>query len=511
MATAERFRDLELSRALELAAAGARGVHHLAEPVIQRALDIEPEGDGLQDIEHFVFLMQENRSFDHYFGTMSGVAGFGDSSTAFSQKGFTPGVGPTPDGVLMPFRLDIARGSTLGGTVINDPNHSWAVQHESWHDGAMDQFLAAHLKSDQDGNGPATMGYYRQEDIPVHWALANAFTICDHYHCSVLGPTDPNRLYWMTGTIDPERQHGGPLLNTPPLPRPHSFSWPTYPEALQAAGVSWKLYRDQSLSTLSHIFLGGMLDWFKAFDPGTPAGQALCDLGVNPSFPQDFRQDVKDGTLPSVSWIIPSVFTCEHPALPPALGALGILEVMQILTSNRDLWSKTALIISYDENGGFFDHVPPPVPPLGTPGEFVAPPIAGVEDADGIAGPIGLGFRVPCLVISPFSRGGRVAHEVFDHTSQLRLLETRFGVPVTTLSPWRRAAVGDLTSAFSFNDPPADAPPLLPPPPKGEIFKVVEHSVEILLDTIGIGKPFDVPPNAMPVQDTEPLRPPAGT
>src|SRR6202008_2428963 len=124
----------------------------------------------------------------------------------------------------------------------------------------------------------------------------------------------------------------------------------------------------------------------------------------------------------------------------------------------------TALFISYDENGGFFDHVPPPVAPPGTPGEYLTvSPLP--QAASGIAGPVGRGFRVPCLVVSPFSRGGLVCSDPFDHTSLLRFIETRFGVEVPNLSAWRRRVTGDLTSAFNFAAPPTARRPA-PPVPK---------------------------------------------
>src|SRR5580704_3040645 len=446
-----------LSRAAVLrAVARAEGLTALRDwggRVLERAHRADPAGSGsLADIEHFVLLMQENRSFDHYFGTMSGVRGFGDASPAFRQRGYEPGTGVSPDGYLMPFRLDTRRGATLDGDAINDPVHDWGPQHQAWNNGAMDQWVKVHVAASGPANGPAVMGYYDAEDIPVHRALADAFTICDHYFCSMLGPTDPNRLYWISGTIDPDGEHGGPLLYTPHVPPVAAYSWPTYPEQLQAAGVSWKVYQDQGIEILSRRYLTGMLSSFKAFSggPGTPLGRR----GLAPVYPDDFRRDVEANTLPAVSWVIPSLLSCEHPALPPAFGAAGIIRLLDILTANPAVWEKTALIVSYDENGGFFDHVPPPVPPPGTPGEFVTAPLAGVAQAEGTAGPIGLGFRVPCLVISPYTRGGLVASEVLDHTSQLRLLERRFGVPVTTLTPWRRATVGDLTSAFNFATPP---------------------------------------------------------
>jgi phospholipase C len=484
---------------------GFRLLREVSGPIIERAHAVNPAGSGsLDDIEHIVLLMQENRSFDHYFGTLSGVRGFDDPSPAFEQRGYAPGIGPTPTGWLNPFRLDVTHGATLDGDAINDPTHDWGPQHRSWNGGAMDQWVNAHIAADGPANGPATMGYYTRADIPVHYALADAFTICDHYHCSVMGPTDPNRLYWISGTIDPEGEHGGPLLETPWVPKQASYSWRTYPEALQEAGVSWKVYQDQSLEVLSRSFLSGMLERFTAFhgDPSSP----LEKRGIAPSYPAEFRHDVANGTLPAVSWVVPSLLTCEHPAVPPAFGAVGIMQVLDILTSNPAVWEKTALIVSYDENGGFFDHVPPPVPPPGTEGEFVTAPLAGIAESEGVAGPIGLGFRVPCLVISPFSRGGLVASEVFDHTSQLRLIERRFGVPVPNLTPWRRATVGDLTSAFDFAAAPDDVKPPLPSADFGALKALVEGNVNILLGTFGRARVYPVPANRMPTQEPGPPR-----
>ncbi len=136
---------------------------------------------------------------------------------------------------------------------------------------------------------------------------------------------------------------------------------------------------------------------------------------------------------------------------------------MNALLAHPDVWRKTALFVTWDENGGFFDHVAPPTPPPGTKDEFLT--VANLPAAaGGIRGPIGLGFRVPMLVVSPFSRGGLVCSDVFDHTSTLRFLETRFGVRVPNLSRWRRKTTGDLTSAFNFAARPNANRPALPRP-----------------------------------------------
>jgi phospholipase C len=477
----------------------------LAGPVIERAHAVDPAGTGsLADIEHIVLLMQENRSFDHYFGTLSGVRGFDDPSPAFRQFGYAPGVGPTPNGYVNPFRLDTTRGHTLEGVAINDPTHDWAPQHEAWNGGAMDRWVTTHIEASGPANGPATMGYYTRADIPVHFALADAFTVCDNYFSSVMGPTDPNRLFWMSGSIDPEGKNGGPLLYTPTGdPGAPTFTWQTYPEVLEEAGVSWKVYQDNGIELLSRRFLSSLLERFTAFaDPHSP----LHAKGIATRYPHDFRHDVEHGTLPSVSWIVPSLLTCEHPALPAAFGAMGIVRVLDILTSNPAVWEKTALIVSYDENGGLFDHVAPPVAPPGTPGEYITAPLDGVHEAEGVAGPVGLGFRVPALVISPFTRGGLVSSELFDHSSQLLLAERRFGAPVPNLSDWRRRTVGDMTSAFDFAGGPKDEQPKLPNPDVGGLKALIEGNMNILLGFKDRAHTYPVPPNQMPVQETTPVR-----
>lgn len=491
-----------------MAAGGAAALASLANPIIERAYAADPAGmGGLGDIEHFVLLMQENRSFDHYFGTMSGVRGFGDKSAAWRQYGYAPGVGPTAGGFIEPFRLDTTRGASLDGECINDPDHSWPGMHESWNGGRNDRWMPMSIASVGAGNGPAAMGYYTREDIPIHHELADAFTLCDHYHCSVLGPTDPNRLYWMSAHIDPDGVAGGPLVETPTIIPQNVYSWRTMPENLSAAGVSWKMYNNRDVGPISSVFLDGMLGCFtQAADPNSE----LARLGKDPVFPNDFAADVAADKLPSVSWVIPALMNCEHPALPPAFGAVGIMQVLDILTSNPKVWEKTALIVSYDENGGFFDHVTPPTAPPGTPGEYLTVDLNKVPAAKGVAGPIGLGYRVPCLVISPYSRGGLVASETFDHTSQLRLLERRFGVDVPNLTAWRRRIAGDMTSAFDFAARPDLVPPRISDPNSHTAAAIAQCGPNMALGSAGKGIPFPVPPNAMPAQLPGTRRRPSG-
>jgi phospholipase C len=474
--------DSGLTRRQILQAGVAAGAVALsADPLVQlaQAAKTKPLGK-LTDIEHVIILIQENRSFDHYFGTYSGVEGFGDAGAKaiFEQEGY-----PAPgfEGKLLPFHLE------TGGKVqcFPDITHSWQPQHHSWDGGAMDNFVRTHLEIDGSQAGPATMGYYEQSDIPFYRALANTFTICDQYFCSVLGPTDPNRLYSLSGTIDPDGLNGGPLLQTLLKGDPRAtgkFTWTTMPEQLSSAGVSWKMYTGTGGGLEDNV-----LPYFKNFQ----TNPALANLAFKPTYPKGFKHDLVRGELPQVSWINTSLSETEHPGNSTAkVGEHAVAELLKMLM-NHKAWQKTALFITWDENGGFFDHVAPPTAPTGTAGEYLtAPDISG--DADGVTGPIGLGFRVPMIVASPFTRGGLVCSDTFDHTSMLRFIETRFGVEVPNLSTWRRAQTDDLTSAFNFAAPPNLKKPSLP-------------TVELLAGEGGGGcstsAPVTVPPNSYPTQE----------
>ena len=436
----------QFTRRQALQAGATMGASALAyNSLIARALANPPKCGSLRDIQHVVILIQENRSFDHYFGSYRGVAGFADPSvlplndgsglTIFAQPGYPGGF----DGNhLYPFHFD----SYNNGECTNDINHSWAPQHTYWDGGKLDAFVTGHLAVDSSANGPLTMGYYTRKDMQFYYALADAFTICDHYHCSVIGPTDPNRLYSMSAWLDPAGTQGGPILSTSStrVERFGTLSWTTYPEQLQARGITWKVYGDPSGNYGDNV-----LPYFEQYQ----SNPVLSANALRPSYPADFHADVAAGTLPSVSWILANLVDSEHPPAPPIYGESVTADVLNTLVSNPAIWSKTALFITHDENGGFFDHLPPPVAPAGTTGEYLTvSPLP--SDAGGVTGPIGLGFRVPLMIVSPFARGGLVAHDTFDHTSLLRFLETRFGAEVPNLSSWRRSVTGDLTSAFNF-------------------------------------------------------------
>ncbi|MFI5036196.1 MAG: phospholipase C [Acidimicrobiales bacterium] len=420
-------------------------------PSIAAARAVHPAGSDLGAIDHVVFLMQENRSFDHYFGSYRGVRGFDDhaagSLTPFAQP-YPANTTQQPLGSLLPFHLDTTTGL---GECTHDIVHEWVSQHQSWDAGAMDAFVSTHTTAPNDGanTGLLTMGYYTRADLPYHYALADAFTICDHYFSSVMGPTDPNRLMAISGTIDPGGTRGGPVLTTS-TSRDVLFGarWTSVPELLEDSGISWKSYTAPGQGYQSTApgsgFGDAILQYFAAY---RRASSPLHKKAFLPTYPADFVHDVRTGALPRVSWITPPDGYDEHPPAPPAYGAWLMSHVLSTLVSNPKVWARTVLFVSYDENGGFFDHVAPPVAPASTPGEYVTgSPLP--TSAAGLAGPIGLGFRVPTLVVSPFSRGGYLSSDVFDHTSQIRFLEARFGIRSHEISAWRRSTVGDLTATL---------------------------------------------------------------
>ncbi len=440
----ERITRRQVLRDSAVAGLGLAAIGGGADALIGRALAASPPTGSLKDIEHVIIFMQENRSFDHYFGTLSGVRGFGD------RRGHHTFFQQTLEGkTIHPFHLPKA--------CLPDISHDWGPQHQSWDGGKMDGFVRSREPASVNGAAvaPETMGYYTRDDLQFYYALADAFTICDGYHCSVIGPTDPNRLMSMSGTIDPDGKHGGPQVVTKITGRTGLFSWPTMPERLSANGVSWKVYTDPGGGILDNV-----LTYFKAFSPGSQ----LANLGLKPTYPNDFLSDLDNDRLPQVSWLLASVTDSEHPGFSTAIGGeLVARSIIEALVSRPKIWKRTALFITWDENGGFFDHVRPPTPPNGTQGEYLTVPTLP-NGAEGIRGPIGLGFRVPMIVVSPFSRGGLVCSDVFDHTSTLRFIETRFGVRVPNLSAWRRHVTGDLTSAFNFAGRPNYGRPALPTP-----------------------------------------------
>jgi phospholipase C len=433
---------------------------------IRRALAVPAHNrtGTIEDVEHIIVLTQENRSFDHLFGTMRGVRGFADPRAVTLPSGKPVWNQPTGSGELLPFRPDV---DSLGMSFLADPPHGWNDTHAAWNGGRHDQWVP--------NKGIDTMTFHRRVDIPFHYALADAFTICDAYHCSVMGPTDPNRYHLWSGWLGNDGAGGGPVITNAEA----GYDWSAYPERLVRAGVSWKVYQDVGVGLDAAGYWGWTgdpyignygdnsllyLHQYQNALPGTPladgakVGTNIADHGTLFDM---FRSDVESGNLPQVSWIAaPEAYT-EHPNWPANYGAWYVSQFIDILASNPDVWSKTVLFLNYDEEGGFFDHMVPPTPaPSADLGASTVDIVNEIYpgDPDHQSAPYGLGMRVPMIVVSPWSKGGWVNSQVFDHTSVIRFIEARFGAGNSdmieaNITPWRRAVAGDLTSAFNFTTP----------------------------------------------------------
>jgi phospholipase C len=459
---------------------------------IQKALAVPAaiESGTINDIKHVVVLMQENRGFDHYFGTMKGVRGFGDRFPVPLESGRPVWYQSNGSKEVAPFHLDPKLFNAL---LAPSTPHSFSDSQAAWNQGKFGSWPK--FKNDN------SMGYYRREDIPFQFALAEAFTICDAYHCSITTGTDPNRItFWSGSNFNPELGHQGinctdadaevnnlrcwianPAVDKWPVPgytyKGSAFKWPTLPDLLEQAGISWRIYQDPNDNWTGAM--NGCLA-FESFRTAKP-GSSIYKNGMSLWTLEDLANDVRNGRLPQVCWVLPPQAFSEHPGGPssPLKGSNFTEHVLNALTSNSAVWSKTAFFLTFDENDGLFDHVPPPAVPSYNPdgtlagkstvslhGEYFSDPTGKYKKAeDNTSGPLrpyGLSARVPMYVISPWSKGGWVNSQVFDHTSIGMFLEKRFGITVPTISPWHRAVCGDLTSAFEFRHPADVAVPKLP-------------------------------------------------
>ncbi|GAA2323463.1 phospholipase C, phosphocholine-specific [Streptomyces kunmingensis] len=473
----------ELSRRRLMAvgggALGAAAVGSFLPPSLQQALAAQaehgtPPRGGLDAIEHVVILMQENRSFDHYFGTLRGVRGFGDRNAIRLPGGTSVFEQPGALRTVLPFPVrEAARTQKKDLQYIGALDHSWSGGAKAWHDGWHDGWITAKTA--------ATMAYYTREDIPLHYELADTFTVCDAYHSSIHSSTSPNRNHLWSGKtgFEPggDRAVGNDAYDEGTHP---GYDWGTYAERLEKAGVSWQTYTEWENFTDNQIeffttfkaiakkvLAGTGLTYMEAFyakvrdaadEEERAALLATLDQGVatlsrserslferalrrvpTGKLAETFARDVARGKLPRVSYLVPSAVDSEHPSVSsPVHSATIVYKVLDALASHPDVWRKTAVFINYDENDGFFDHVPPPVPG----------PDVTQEHWQGL--PTGLGVRVPMLVVSPWTVGGYVCSEVFDHTSVIRFLEQWTGVREPNIGAWRRQVTGDLTGAFDF-------------------------------------------------------------
>ncbi|MDR3695934.1 phosphocholine-specific phospholipase C [Mucilaginibacter sp.] len=556
---------------------GAASLTNMIPASIQKAMAINaPEGSTYLDAEHIVILMQENRSFDHSLGSLRGVRGFNDPRAIdLPNKNKVWAQSNKKGETYAPFHLDI---KNTKATWMNSLPHSWRNQVNARNEGKYDKWLDNKRNGNPEyADMPLTLGYHTRDDIPFYYAMADAFTVCDQNFCSALTGTNPNRLYFWTGTVREEQNENS---------RAHvwnedmdygTLKWPTFPERLEENGISWKCYQnevaidtgfegeedvwlsnfqdnaleffaqyniflhephlialekraaelpgvidglkkqiaalpegDKSLKKLkqqlreTQSYLDGVLKeretWKqgmfeklsdreksihnKAFDTNKndPDHRKLATLKYNDDGTErelqvpagdvfhQFREDVKTGNLPTVSWLTAPENFSDHPSAA-WYGAWYVSEALDILTQNPEVWKKTIFILTYDENDGYFDHVPPFVAPhshkpgtgavskgIDTRVEFVTleqeqerknfPEVFDKESS------IGLGYRVPMIIASPWSKGGFVNSEVFDHTSTLQFLEdflskkTGKKIQEPNISDWRRTVCGNLTSVF---------------------------------------------------------------
>lgn len=555
---------------------GTAGLSTILPESIKKAAAINPApGSTYMDAEHVVILMQENRSFDHCFGTLKGVRGFNDPRAVSLPNGNLVWLQSNEKGeTYLPFRFDI---KNTKATWMGSVPHSRSSQVDADNDGKYDNWLPAkRVHNKKFAEMPLTLGYYTREDIPFHYALADAFTVCDQNFCSAMTCTRPNRLFFWTGTIR-EKQNGESkafIRNEDETYGSIPGTWKTFPERLEDHGISWKFYQNDidcggGFTRDERAWLANFgcnpLEWYgnfhvkfspryiqslknqeatlpneikalqeKAKSASGDAlqkinkaiakkqevlGRAQKELGeysrgnfeklsdrekslhqraftnnaADPDYHQlttlsyeedgqkrelpvpkgdflyQFRKDVESGQLPTVSWLAGAQNLSDHPSAP-WYGSLYLSEILDILTQNPEVWKKTIFIVTFDENDGYFDHIPPFTAPdpkrpetgkcskgIDTAVEYIY-----LEDElkEGLSkraargGPIGLGFRVPLIVASPWSRGGKVCSQVFDHTSTLQFLEgflsKKFGKNIKgeNISAYRRAVSGDLTSIF---------------------------------------------------------------
>lgn len=569
--------------------AGSAGVAGMLPPSVQRAFAINPDtGTTYLDAAHIVILMQENRSFDHSYGSLQGVRGFNDPRALRLPNGNKVWLQSNSAGeTYAPFRLNMIE---TKATWMGSLPHGWDNQTDARNNGRHDRWLDVKKSAEPEyRNLPLTMGYYNRDDISFYYSLADAFTVCDQNFCSSLTGTTPNRLHLWTGKIREDANAPARVRNEETDYRAEA-AWKTFPERLEENNISWKIYQNElsvgvgfqgeedpwlanygdspiECFTQYHVrfhpaymkYLPDKIKWLESqlaeadkkaktlkagsselnelnqrivwgkkelaaskedlikFTPDNYAGLSDFEKRIHEKAfvtnrgDQDyhnlatlkykdgdkeremkipagdlfyqFREDVKSGDLPTVSWLVAPENFSDHPSAP-WYGAWYVSETLDILTQNPEVWKKTIFILCYDENDGYFDHVTPFVSPTpddpksgkASAGIDLRPEYLSLEldlkqaSADGArGGPIGLGYRVPLVIASPWSRGGAVCSQVFDHTSILQFLETFLShktgkeIKETNISNWRRTVCGDLTSVFTpYNGEAVSLPKFLP-------------------------------------------------
>jgi phospholipase C len=332
---------------------------------------------GLSTLTNIVVVLQENHTFDNYFGTFPGADGTAGKSICLPEAlGGANCLPPFHSSDLTPVEM----------------SHNWKAAHDDYDGGRMDGFIYSEGSRD-------TMCYFDGTDLPRYWKLARLFTLCDRYFTSVMSQSAPNHLYLVAGTA------GGLLDNNVPS----TLTFPPIFQQLDEKGVSWRVYSKQS--------------WYKNFDYIQRKGNAEADF-VPPS---QFASDLRRENLAEVSWVIGAPGGDEHPPQNVQTGQNSVLDDIVNPVGMSRYWGSSAVFVTWDDYGGFYDHVPPPQ----------------VDE-------YGYGFRVPCLVISPYVKAGRVDSVINDHTSILKFIEKRY-----SLNPLSRrdGSANDFSEAFDFTSP----------------------------------------------------------
>jgi phospholipase C len=418
-------------------------------------------GTGTSDIQHLIFIVQENHSFDNYFGTYTGANGL--------PLGLAIPIDPnqTSLGYVKPFHLDVSHPIMIVGdelppgvadpdelqlgnstapfhldseSIGRDLSHAWTVAHEAYDNGKMDGFVAAEKST-------LTMGYYDRSDIPYYWDYANQYVLDDNFFSSLMGPSFPNHLYIASGTNGPVSNlnyrwvPNGTVVDNPASDfnwQGVSLDWSTLAQEMSNANVPWAWYDGEAKPLKPNIW--DVLPLFTYFQ------NHPSELVQHVKNTQNFVTDIQNSQLPAVSWIIPGGWHPSWPAAcvgqspsehPPARSDCGMDYVAYLVNQvmQSQYWQSSAIIITWDDYGGFYDHVPPPQ-----------------VDA------FGEGFRVPTLVVSPWAKHGFIDHTQYEFASLLRLAEDNFNLP---LLGTRDVKANNMMNSFDFDQSPLQ--PLIEP------------------------------------------------
>jgi phospholipase C len=382
-----------------------------------------PPASAPNPIQHVVVLMQENRTFDNYFWTYPGQVGY--------QPGLCMPTSPTNPS------MGCIRPHQTSATSMADMPHDWTSSWTSYDNGSMNGFLLAASRN------PNVMSYYTNSTLPAIWSYASHFVLADQFFSSVKSYSQPNHWYMMAGqspqvslfqgntqeqancynkALNELTMSGCQYIN-------EAQQIQTMADDLTMHGISWKYYDapiPANRTLAKAIQFGGAFDYW---NPLLAKNSSYEDLQYrNNIVPrEEFFSDIGNGTLPQVSWIIPSPGISDHPPANVTLGEWWIADTVNAVMQSK-YWANTAIIIAWDDYGGFFDTVVPPT-------------------VDGY----GLSFRVPALIISAYSKPGYLDNTVYDFESTLKFIEWRFGLPSLTA---RDADANNLLNAFNFNQAP---------------------------------------------------------